>query len=99
MLEDLLDNFTYSGLKKHTEQLSFIKGHVVQIKQEKLMVIPCKLPTIKCLNNFQFRSTKNLPQDDEEHLHKNLQLVKDSVSLECAWHFLLVPSFYILYCV
>ena len=72
MLEDLLDSFMYSGLKKHTEQLSFIKGHVVQIKQEKLMVIPCKMPTIKCLNNFQFRSTKYLPQDDEEHLHKNL---------------------------
>ena len=74
MLEDLLDNFMYSGLKKHTEQLSFIKGHVVQIKQEKLTVIPCKMPTMKCLNNFQFKSTVNLPQDDKEHLHKNLQL-------------------------
>ena len=86
----------YPGLKKHTEQLSFIKGHVVQIKQEKLMVIPCKLPTIKCLNNLQFKSTKNLPQNDEERLHKSLLLVKDSMPLDCAWHFLFVTSFYIL---
>lgn len=85
----------YSGLKEHTEQLSFKKSHVGQLKQERLMVIPCRIPTIKCLNNLQSRSTRNLPQDDEGHLYKNLQLlfyfhiillsaVKDRMPLESA---------------